>query len=59
MTKIMTATIKVVMYTICAVCVILAVRSILLDHAFEAVVQTLAALIAWGQARTTNDGNTD
>lgn len=59
MTKIMTATIKVTMYTICAVCAILAVRNILLDHAFEAVMQTLTALIAWGQARTTNDGNTD
>lgn len=59
MTKIMTATVKVVMYTVCAVCAILAVRNILLDHAFEAVVQTLIALIAWGQARTTNDGTTD
>lgn len=55
----MTATIKVTMYTICAVCAILAVRNILLDHAFEAVVQTLIALVTWGQARTTNDGNTD
>lgn len=55
----MTATIKVVMYTICAVCAILAVRNILLDHALEAVVQTLIALIAWGQARTTDNGNTD
>lgn len=55
----MTATIKVVMYTICAICAILAVRNILLDHALEAVVQTLIALIAWWQARTTNDGTTD
>lgn len=59
MTRLMTATIKVTMYTICAVCAILAIRNILLDHAFEAVVQTLFALVAWGQARTTNDGNTD
>lgn len=59
MTQLMTATIKVTMYTICAVCAILAIRNILLDHAFEAVVQTLAALVAWGQARTTNDGTTD
>lgn len=59
MTKIMTATIKVTMYTICAVCAILAVRSILLDHAFEAVIQTLASLIAWGQARTTENGTDD
>lgn len=55
----MTATIKVTMYTICAVCAILAVRNIMLDHAFEAVVQTLASLIAWGQARTAGDGTTD
>lgn len=59
MTRLMTATIKVTMYTICAVCAILAVRNILLDHAFEAVVQTLIALVAWGQARTTDNGNTD
>lgn len=59
MTQLMTATIKVVMYTICAVCAILAVRNILLDHAFEAVMQTLTALIAWGQARTTDNGTTD
>lgn len=59
MTKIMTATIKVTMYTICAVCAILAVKNILLDHAFEAVMQTLIALIAWGQARTTDDGTDD
>lgn len=55
----MTATIKVVMCTICAVCAILAVRNILLDHAFEAVVQTLIALIAWGHARTTDNGTTN
>ena len=55
----MTATIKVVMYAICAVCAILAVRNILLDHAFEAVVQTLIALVAWGQARTTDNGTDD
>ena len=59
MTRIMTATIKVVMYAICAVCAILAIRNILLDHAFEAVMQTIICLIAWGQARTTNDGTTD
>lgn len=59
MTKIMTATIKVTMYTICAVCAILAIRNIMLDHAFEAVMQTLTALIAWGQARTTDDGTND
>ena len=59
MTPIMTATIKVTMYTICAVCAILAIKNIMLDHAFEAVVQTLAALIAWGQARTTDNGTTD
>lgn len=56
MTRLMTATIKVTMYMICAVCAILAVRNIILDHAFEAVVQTLIALVAWGQARTTSDG---
>jgi hypothetical protein len=59
MTKIMTATIKVTMYTISAVCAILAVRNILLDYAFEAVVQTIICLIAWGQARTTEDGTDD
>jgi hypothetical protein len=59
MTKIMSITIKVTMYTICAVCAILAVRNIMLDHAFEAVVQTLVALIAWGQARTTDNGTDD
>lgn len=59
MTRLMTATIKVTMYTICAVCAILAIRNILIDHAFEAVVQTIVALITWGQARTTNDGTTD
>jgi hypothetical protein len=59
MTKIMTATIKVTMYTICAVCAILAIKNILLDHALEAVVQTLIALVAWGQARTTNYGTTN
>ena len=58
MTRLMNATIKVVMYTICAVCVILAVRNILLDHAFEAVVQTIICLIAWGQERTTSNGTT-
>lgn len=56
MTRLITTTIKVVMYTICAVVAILAVRSILLDHAFEAVIQTLASLIAWGQAKTAGDG---
>lgn len=55
----MTATIKVTMYTICAVSAILAVRNIMLDHAFEAVVQTIICLIAWGQARTTDNGITD
>lgn len=55
----MTATIKVTMYTICAVCTILAVRNIFLDHAFEAVVQTIIALIALGQAKTAGDGTTD
>ena len=55
----MTATIKVTMYTICAVCAILAVRSILLDHALEAVVQTIICLVAWGQARTTDNGTTN
>ena len=55
----MTATIKVVMYAICAVCAILAVRNILLDHAFEAVMQTIICLIAWGQARTTDYGDAD
>lgn len=59
MTRLMTATIKVVMYTISAVCAILAVRNILLDYAFEAVVQTIICLIAWGQARTTDYGNND
>lgn len=59
MTRLMTATIKVTMYAICAVCAILAIRSIMLDHAFEAVVQTLASLIAWGQARTTENGTTN
>lgn len=52
----MTATIKVTMYTICAVCAILAIKNILLDHALEAVLQTIICLIAWGQARTTNNG---
>jgi hypothetical protein len=55
----MTATIKVTMYTICAVCAILAIKNILLDHALEAVVQTLIALVAWGQARTTDYGTTN
>lgn len=55
----MTATIKVVMCTICAVCAILAVRNIMLDHAFEAVIQTLASLVAWRQARTTDNGTND
>lgn len=59
MTRLMTATIKVTMYATCAVCTILAVRNILLDHALEAVVQTLIALIAWGQARTTDNGTTN
>lgn len=59
MTRIMTATIKVVMYTISAVCAILAIRSIINDYAFEAVVQTLGALIAYGQAKTCNDGTDD
>ena len=59
MTRIMTATIKVVMYTISAVCAILAVRNILLDHAFEAVMQTIICLIAWGQAKTTDNGTDD
>lgn len=59
MTPLMTTTIKVTMYTICAVCAILAIRSITLDHAFEAVVQTLVALIAYGQAKTSNDGAND
>ena len=59
MTPLMTTTIKVTMYTICAVFVILAVRNILLDHAFEAVVQTIICLIAWGQAKTTSNGTTD
>ena len=55
----MTTTIKVVMYTISAVCAILAIRSIINDYAFEAVVQTLGALIAYGQAKTCGDGTTD
>lgn len=59
MTKIMTATIKVTMYTICAVCAILAIRSIINDYAFEAVVQTISALIAYGQAKTCDDGTDD
>ena len=59
MTQLMTTTIKVVMYTISAVCAILAVRNILLDHAFEAVMQTIICLIAWGQARTTDYGDAD
>lgn len=59
MTRLMNATIKVTMYAICAVCAILAVRNILLDHAFEAVVQTIICLVAWGQARTTSDGTTN
>lgn len=59
MTQLMTTTIKVVMYTISAVCAILAIRNIMLDHAFEAVMQTLTALIAWGQARTTDYGGAD
>lgn len=59
MTQLMTATIKVVMYTICAVCAILAIRSIINDYAFEAVVQTLGALIAYGQAKTTDNGGAD
>lgn len=59
MTQLMTATVKVVMYTICAVCAILAIRNIMLDHALEAVVQTIICLIAWGQARTTNNGTTN
>ena len=55
----MNATIKVTMYTICVVCAILAVRNIMLDHAFEAVVQTIICLVAWGQARTTDYGTDD
>lgn len=59
MTQLMTTTIKVVMYTISVVCAILAIRSIINDYAFEAVVQTLGALIAYGQAKTCGDGTTD
>lgn len=55
----MTATIKVTMYSICAICAILAIKNIMLDHAFEAVMHTLIALVAWGQARTTNYGTDD
>lgn len=59
MTRFMTVTVKVVMYTISVLCAILAIRNILIDHALEAVVQTLACLLTWYQARTTKEDGTD
>ena len=59
MTPLMTTTIKVTMYTICAVCAILAIRFIFADYAFEAVMYTILSFICWGQAKHAGDGTDD